>query len=125
MVHPALGHITTFGGHPLSCAASLAAFEELTQTTLISDSIEKEKLFREKLQHPLIQEVRGKGLFLSLRFPSEEMNRNVIRYCIEQGVLVDWFLFAPDCLRIAPPLVISREEIVISCKIIVDALNKI
>ncbi len=124
-VHPVLGHITTFGGHPVSCAASLAAIRQLSETTLIDEATEKEKIFRQKLQHPLIKEIRGKGLFLALHFPSEEINKRVIHNCIVNGVLVDWFLFAPDCLRIAPPLIITEREIEDCCKIILYSLNQI
>ena len=124
-VHPVLGHITTFGGHPVSCAASLAALQQLTESTLIEQSIEKEKIFRRKLQHPLIKDIRGKGLFLSLQFPTEEINKKVIHHCILNGVLADWFLFAPDCLRIAPPLIISNREIETCCDVILDSLNQI
>jgi acetylornithine/N-succinyldiaminopimelate aminotransferase len=123
--HPALGHITTFGGHPVCCAASLAAIEVLTAGDLIKQALEKEKIFRKHLNHPLIREIRGKGLILSLQFENAEVNQQAINICIEQGVLVDWFLFAPDCMRIAPPLIISEEEIIHSCNVIVDSLNKI
>jgi len=123
--NPALGHITTFGGHPVSCAAALAALNELIETSVMNSVASKEELFRKKLQHPLIREIRGKGLFLALQFSSEELNKKVIERCIEKGVLVDWFLFAPDCLRIAPPLIISEEEIEESCSLILHSLNQI
>jgi acetylornithine/succinyldiaminopimelate/putrescine aminotransferase len=123
--NPVLGHITTFGGHPVSCAAALAALEELTGTLLMQSVAAKEKLFREKLQHPLIQDIRGKGLFLALQFSSEELNRKLIHRCIEAGVITDWFLFAPDCLRFAPPLIITEEEIEESCSLILHTLNQI
>lgn len=123
--NPVLGHITTFGGHPVSCAAALAALNELTETDVMESVERKEKLFRDNLQHPLIKEIRGKGLFLALKFSSEELNRKVIQQCIEEGVLVDWFLFAPDCLRIAPPLIITEEEIRESCSLILQTLNQI
>ena len=122
-MNPALGHITTFGGHPVSCAASLAALQILTESDLIPDASEKEKIFRNKLQHPLISEIRGKGLFLSLQFSSAEQNTKIIQHCIQNGILVDWFLFAPDCLRIAPPLIITDKEIEYSCNIILDSIN--
>ena len=123
--NPALGHITTFGGHPVCCAAALAALEELAESSLMKSIAAKEKLFRGKLQHPLIKEIRGKGLFLALQFSSEELNRKVIQRCIENGVLVDWFLFAPDSLRIAPPLIITESEIEESCSLILHSLNQI
>ena len=124
-IHPVLGHITTFGGHPVSCAASLAALQQLTESTLIGEALEKEKIFRKKLQHPLIKDIRGKGLFLSLQFATREINKKVIHHCILKGVLADWFLFAPDCLRIAPPLIITEQEIENCCAVILDSLNQI
>jgi acetylornithine/N-succinyldiaminopimelate aminotransferase len=123
--NPVLGHITTFGGHPVSCASALAALNELTDTPVMESIAQKEKLFREKLQHPLIKEIRGKGLFLALQFSSEELNRKIIQRCIEKGVLVDWFLFSPDSMRIAPPLIITEEEIEESCSLILHSLNQI
>ena len=123
--NPVLGHITTFGGHPVSCASALAALNELTETSLMESIALKEKLFRDKLQHPLIKEIRGKGLFLALQFSSEELNRKIIQRCIEGGVLVDWFLFSPDSLRIAPPLIITEAEIEESCSLILHSLNQI
>jgi acetylornithine/N-succinyldiaminopimelate aminotransferase len=123
--NPALGHITTFGGHPISCAAALAALGELTSTSVMDSIAAKEKLFRYNLQHPLIREIRGKGLFLALQFSSEELNKKIIQRCIEAGVLVDWFLFCPDSLRIAPPLIITEEEIEESCSLILHSLNQI
>jgi acetylornithine/N-succinyldiaminopimelate aminotransferase len=123
--NPVLGHITTFGGHPVSCAASLSAIDILTSDELISQALEKEKIFRSHLNHPLIVEIRGKGLILSLQLQSEEVNKSVIAFCLERGLLVDWFLFAPDCLRIAPPLIITEEEILSSCSLIIYALNSL
>jgi acetylornithine/N-succinyldiaminopimelate aminotransferase len=123
--NPVLGHITTFGGHPVCCAAALAALEELTETSLLESIAQKEKLFRDKLQHPLIREIRGKGLFLALQFSSEELNRKIIQRCIEEGVLADWFLFSPDSLRIAPPLIITEKQIEECCELILHSLNQI
>lgn len=123
--NPVLGHITTFGGHPVSCAASIAALSQITESNLIEKAAGYEKVFREKLQHPLIKEIRGKGLFLCLQFSSEKMNREVIQKTLERKVLTDWFLFAPDCMRIAPPLTITEEEIDFSCRAITDSLNLI
>ena len=123
--NPVLGHITTFGGHPVSCSAALSALKQLDSSSLVADALSKEKLFRNKIQHPLIKDIRGKGLFLALQFPSEEINKKVIGYCISKGVIADWFLFAPDCLRIAPPLIITENEIQECCEIIVDSINQI
>jgi acetylornithine/succinyldiaminopimelate/putrescine aminotransferase len=125
MNNPTLGHLTTFGGHPVSCTASLAALEQVATTTLLNQVRLSGELFREKLQHPLIREFRGKGLFLALQFESEEINRRVIHQCMEDGLLTDWFLFAPDCMRIAPPLVISEQEVSEACGIILNSLSKI
>ena len=122
-LQPVLGHITTFGGHPVSCAAALAALEVLISGNLINEVLQKERIFRKHLQHPFIREIRGKGLILSLQLQSEEMNRKIISECVERGVLVDWFLFAPDCMRIAPPLIITEEEIIDSCSVIIESIN--
>ena len=123
--NPVLGHITTFGGHPVCCAAGLAAFEVLLNEKLMEDVPLKEDLFRKNLQHPLIKNIRGKGLFLALEFEGEELNRKIINTCIEKGVVVDWFLFAADCLRIAPPLIISKTQIETACKLILKSINQI
>jgi acetylornithine/N-succinyldiaminopimelate aminotransferase len=119
---PVLGHITTFGGHPLSCAGAIAAFDILTSTNLIPEAVVKEQIFRKYLNHRLIKEIRGKGLILSLQFENEEVNRLAINNCIKKGVLVDWFLFAPDCMRIAPPLTVTEQEIIHACSVIVKSL---
>lgn len=120
---PVLGHITTFGGHPLSCAAGMASLQALLDEGMMDQVKEKEELFRTLLQHPSILSVHSAGLWLALRFKSFEVNKKVIDYCIQHGVLTDWFLFAPDCLRISPPLVITEAEIRQACEIILLALN--
>lgn len=122
---PVLGHITTFGGHPVCCAAGAAAFNVLVEKDIAIKVARKEKLFRKLLQHPAIKEVRSAGLLMAVEFPDEEMNKKVITYCIENGVLTDWFLFAPQCMRIAPPLNMSTEEITAACKIIVDGIDSV
>jgi acetylornithine/N-succinyldiaminopimelate aminotransferase len=121
---PVLGHITTFGGHPLSCAAGLAAMKVLMKENLIEQVEEKEKLFREKLVHPKIKAVRTAGLLIAVEFENFEINKQIIDSCIQNGVLTDWFLFAPDCLRIAPPLTISPEEIYTICETILSCAEK-
>jgi len=123
--HPVLGHITTFGGHPVSCAAGHAALQVLTDEVLMDGVNRKEELFRKNLQHPLIKNIRGKGLFLALEFESEELNKKIISVCIEKGVITDWFLFAPNCMRLAPPLTISEVQIETACKIILKSINQI
>lgn len=119
--NPVLGHITTFGGHPVCCAAGLAAFNQLVEGRLIEEVETKGKLFQQLLQHRTIKAVRRKGLMLAVEFDSYEQNKSIIDRCIENGVLTDWFLFAPNCLRIAPPLIISEEEIRTACAVILAA----
>jgi acetylornithine/N-succinyldiaminopimelate aminotransferase len=108
---PVLGHITTFGGHPVSCAAGKAALEVLLESNLINEVKEKEQLLLNELKHPLIQQLRSAGLWLAVEFDSFETNQKVIHQCIQQGIITDWFLFASNCLRIAPPLIINKEEL--------------
>jgi acetylornithine/N-succinyldiaminopimelate aminotransferase len=121
--NPVLGHITTFGGHPVSCAASLATLEVLLKGDLIREVKEKSELFRELLVHPSIKRISGKGLMLALEFETEAFNKGVIKRCIEAGVITDWFLFRDNCLRICPPLIITKEEIHHVCKIILDSVK--
>ncbi len=123
--NPVLGHITTFGGHPLSCAAGLAAMEALLAEEMIQDVRRKELLFLDRLHHPAIREVRSAGLLLALEFDDFETNKKIIDHCIATGVLTDWFLFAPQCMRIAPPLNITDEEITAACSLILNAVEKV
>lgn len=110
--NPVLGHITTFGGHPLSAAAALAGLEVLTKPGFLETVREKSLYLREQLgQLPAVLEIRGTGMMYALQLKDAESVQRCITRCLEKGVLTDWFLFAPDCVRIAPPLVISREEI--------------
>jgi acetylornithine/succinyldiaminopimelate/putrescine aminotransferase len=122
---PVLGHITTFGGHPLSCAAGLAAFEVLKEEKLVEDVARKAELFRAGLQHDKIIERRGMGLWFAVEMESAEICQAVIARCIENGVFVDWFLFAPHCIRISPPLTMSDQEIQKACDVLVGAANSI
>lgn len=115
--NPALGHINTFGGHPVCCAAGIAAMQVLLGEKMIESVFEKENLFLKNLHSPHIN-IRSKGLMISLEFKNLEENKKMIDTLINQGVFTDWFLFAPQCLRIAPPLTISEEEILFACKII-------
>ncbi len=121
--NPILGHITTFGGHPVCCAAALAGLEEITDSTYIEEVDQKEKLFRELLVHPAIKKINGKGLMLALELESFEFNKKVIDGCIADGLITDWFLFATNSMRIAPPLIITNDEIKAACKIIIQNLN--
>jgi acetylornithine/N-succinyldiaminopimelate aminotransferase len=121
--NPILGHITTFGGHPVCCAAGLAALEVLLNENLVEQADAKAALFRELLVHPAIKEVRGKGLMLALELESFELNKKVIDRCIANGVVVDWFLHCSNSMRIAPPLIISHDEIRKACEVIIEAID--
>jgi len=121
--NPVLGHITTFGGHPVCCAGGLAAFKVLKEENIINQVKQKEDLLKKLLIHPKIKAIRSFGLWMALEFESIEICKNVIEHCINNGVITDWFLFAPHCLRISPPLTISREQIEQSVRIILQALE--
>ena len=128
--NPVLGHINTFGGHPVCCAAGLAAMEVLLGENLISLVREKEQLFLNKLIHPKIKSIRSKGLMIALEFESKEENKKIIDALLQgsdtsPAIFTDWFLFAPQSLRIVPPLIISNEEIKKACNIIITCLNKL
>jgi acetylornithine/N-succinyldiaminopimelate aminotransferase len=118
--NPVLGHINTFGGHPVCCAAGLAAFNVLLEEKLIDSVKEKEQLFLSLLKHPSIKAVRSRGLMMAVEFESFETNKKIIDALIDTstgsvGVFTDWFLFAANCLRIVPPLTITNEEIETAC----------
>lgn len=123
--NPKLGHITTFGGHPVIAAACLATLQELTETDLMQQTVEKEQLFRKLLVHPLIVEIRGKGLMLAAMTKSPEITDKVILRCQEKGLILFWLLFESTAIRITPPLTISNEEIEEGCGIILEVLNEI
>lgn len=126
--NPVLGHINTFGGHPVCCAAGMAAFNVLLQEKLVSKVAGNEKLFLSLLQHPKIKAVRSLGLMMAVEFESFETNKKVIDLLMDvkldgMAVFTDWFLFAPNCFRIVPPLTISAQEIKAACKKIIDVLD--
>ena len=121
--NPALGHITTFGGHPVCCAAGFAALTTLLDEAMMNEAKRKEELFRSLLVHKKIRTVRSFGLWLAIEFDSFEANKKIIDHCITHGVLTDWFLFAPNCLRISPPLIISEEQIQKACEILLKGIN--
>jgi len=121
--HPVLGHINTFGGHPVCCAAGLAAFDALLDEKMIESVREKEKLFVSLLHHPKIKAVRSCGLMLAVEFDNFETNKKNIDLLIENGVFTDWFLFASNCLRIVPPLIITTEEITRACNLLIKILD--
>jgi len=122
--NPKLGHITTFGGHPVIAAACLATLKELTETNLISATLEKEKLFRSLLVHPLITEVRGKGLMLAIMTEDASITDTVILKCQHKGLILFWLLFEGCAIRITPPLTVSEDEIREGCAIIIEAMNE-
>jgi acetylornithine/N-succinyldiaminopimelate aminotransferase len=121
--NPILGHITTFGGHPVCCAAGLAALEVLLDDDLCKGVAEKEELFRSLLIHPAIKQIRGKGLMLAIEFESFELNKRIIDRCIANGVITDWFLHCSNAMRIAPPLIITHNEIQKACEVILEAIS--
>jgi len=123
--NPKLGHITTFGGNPLIAAAALATLKEITESDLIPKTLEKEKIFRKHLQHPLIKEIRGKGLMLAMMLDSPEIADQLILKAKEKQLILFWLLFEKRAVRLTPPLTISDEEIMKGCGIIVDILNEI
>lgn len=120
--NPILGHITTFGGHPVSCAAALASLNVILNDRLMEDVERKSQLFRQQLQHPSVREIRGIGLMLCLQMDSFSQVQQVSNYCATNGVIVDWFLHCDTALRIAPPLTISDEEIQQACRVIRDGI---
>lgn len=123
--NPILGHITTFGGHPVSCAAGLATLQTIIKENIVDGVTEKGDLFKTLLQHPAIKEVRGKGLMIAVEFESFEVNKKIIDACIADGVISDWFLHCSNAMRIAPPLIITEEEINWACEIILKNITRL
>ncbi len=122
---PVLGHITTFGGHPVSCAASLATLNYIVDKNLMDQIPAKSALFHSLLEHPIIKEVRGIGFMLAVEMKDFKTVKAVIDECIQNGLITDWFLFCDNSLRIAPPLTITEEEIKIACNILLQAMDKV
>ena len=122
---PVLGHITTFGGHPVSCAAGMAAMNVLLTEKLAEKVQEKEKLFTELLKHNAIRSVRTAGLLIAVQMKDSNTVELLIKGCLDEGLFSDWFLFAPNCLRIAPPLTISLDEIKHACGLIRKVLDRL
>ena len=123
--HPKLGHITTFGGHPVIAAAGLATVKEITETSLIAEADRKEQLFRKHLQHSSIKEIRGKGLMLALLMETPEIASEIILKCLDKGLLLFWLLFEGKAIRITPPLTISDKEIEKGCQIILKTIEEL
>tara|TARA_B110000467_G_scaffold18139_1_gene15855 strand:+ start:696 stop:1886 length:1191 start_codon:yes stop_codon:yes gene_type:complete len=122
---PALGHITTFGGHPVIAAAALANLKETLNSDVMKKIAQKENLIRELLCHELILEVRGKGLMLALIMKNTMIANTLVKKCLHEGLILFWLLFESKAVRITPPLTISKTEIKLGCKIILDVLNKV
>jgi acetylornithine/succinyldiaminopimelate/putrescine aminotransferase len=120
---PVLGHITTFGGHPVCCAAGKEALQVLIDEKLVEQVEEKSAVFIKLLVHPKIKSVRSFGLWLAVEFEDAAQCKKVIDHCIEAGLVTDWFLFAANCLRISPPLVITKEQATSACSEILKAIK--
>lgn len=121
--NPILGHITTFGGHPVSCAASLACVNVIIDEKLADGVKAKELLFRQLLVHQNIKEVRGKGLMLAVQLDTFENVQKVIDHCLKNGVVSDWFLFCDNAIRLSPPLNITEEDIRKACKVLLEGID--
>lgn len=123
--NPILGHITTFGGHPVSAAASLATLEVIQQDQLYEKAEVKADYFKQRLKHPAIKEIRNQGLMMAAAYESFKVLKPVIDRAIELGVVTDWFLYCDNAMRIAPPLIIEKEEIEEACSIILQATEEV
>jgi len=123
--HPTLGHITTFGGHPVIASAGVATVNTIQNSTLIEDTLEKEQLIRSLLKHPLIKEIRGKGLMLAVLVESPEIAAKIIHRCLANGLILFFLLFEGRAIRITPPLTISKKEISKGCKILLEILDEL
>ena len=124
---PVLGHISTFAGHPVCCAAGRAALEELqklvTANHLLPAVAEKEALIRQRLQHPAIRNIHGIGLLLAVEFESADLCQRICHAAVQAGLITDWFLFAPHCLRVAPPLIITEQELEAACALLTQTIS--
>lgn len=123
--HPILGHITTFGGHPVSCAAAYTTLQVLLEENWIQDIPQKVTLFKQLLQHPAIKDFRTAGFLMALELDNFEQVQQVVQSCLKRGVIVDWFLFNDRSLRIAPPLIISEAQIKNACEVILESLDEV
>jgi acetylornithine/succinyldiaminopimelate/putrescine aminotransferase len=123
--HPKLGHITTFGGHPVIAAAGFATVQEILHSSLIKETLRKEKLIRKHLQHSAIKEIRGKGLMLAAMVETPEFAANIILRCLEKGLILFFLLFETSAIRITPPLTISDKEIEKGCQILIEVIEEL
>jgi len=121
--NPPLGHITTFGGHPINCAASLACLQYLINSDIMQEVSNKEKIFRENLIHPKIKEIRGEGLMLAIEFEDEKLVNKIVNESLSNGLILFYFLFTKTTIRITPPLTITNKEIIEGCNIIKGILK--
>jgi acetylornithine/succinyldiaminopimelate/putrescine aminotransferase len=122
--HPLHGHATTFGGHPVSCAASLATLEVILDQKLLEKVEERASIFRKKITiHPAIKEIRGKGLFLAIELNDATKIEKLVENCLKNGIITYWFLFNHNCLSLIPPLNITKAEIELACERFINALN--
>jgi acetylornithine/succinyldiaminopimelate/putrescine aminotransferase len=121
--NPQLGHITTFGGHPVCCAAGLASLEVIIEERLAELCASKSAIFKKELSHPMIADIRGEGLLLAAQLRSPENVQKVIANAPAHGLVLDYFLFCSDAFRIAPPLVISDDEIKYACRQLLSLLD--
>jgi acetylornithine/N-succinyldiaminopimelate aminotransferase len=122
---PALGHITTFGGHPVSCKAGLCTLEIIKRDSLHKTVLHKEKLIRENLKHPGIKEIRGTGLLLAIDLGTPEMMHKMVKSALKNGIITDWFLFCDEAIRVSPPLNITDEEILEACRLLKKSLDQV
>jgi acetylornithine/N-succinyldiaminopimelate aminotransferase len=121
--NPVLGHINTFGGHPVCAAAGMAAFQFLLDSNLIADVQRKERLILNQLQHKAIKAIHHAGLWMAVQFDNAEIAQSIVHRCVQNGAVTDWFLFAPDCLRIAPPLIATDAELNEMVGIVLRSIN--
>ena len=124
MQNPELGHLTTFGGHPVSCAAALATLKVLLHSDYVSQAVQKASRFITRLQHPIVREIRHAGLMMAVELQPEISLPEILHAAFEQGILSDFFMFDPHSFRIAPPLIISDEEIDDVCDTLTDIFDK-
>ncbi|MFM2048811.1 MAG: hypothetical protein RI955_1359, partial [Bacteroidota bacterium] len=123
--NPVLGHITTFGGNPVCCAAAFAGLKYLLQNEELMNVCHREHLYRTRLKHTLIKDFRSLGLLAAIEFENFEIMKKVMDNCMAKGVITDWFLFADNCIRIAPPLIITEQEVNQSIDILLQAMNEV
>ena len=122
---PKLGHITTFGGHPVIAAAGVATLHELLRSNLIAETLRKEQLIRGYLTHPSIKEIRGKGLMLAALVETPEMASQIILKCMDEGLFLFWLLYEGKAIRITPPLTISDEELKKGCELLIRVIQEV